>query len=361
MPPGLVDYTSRDPEHLVEIFNFWGRVDAPSVGGKLYAELGFEIARDPELLGLAAESQVNQPPPNMLFAAVQYLLLGGEQHELSKHYPILARETKPKGAAFPKFRDFCLTHRDAIVRLVRTRWTQTCVLRRCVCLLPSFARVFSATGQPLALLEVGPSAGLNLLWDRYRYDYRGGPKWGDPGSELLLDAEKRGPAPLPELPDSIEVAWRMGVDLHPVDITDDDQVRWLRALIFPEHVERHAQMAAAIRIGRARPPRLVEGDAVELLPELLEQAPQDTTLVVFATHALYQFPRKALRSLFKTLVSHGEKRPLFFITMEGTGSGCSELMMTHYVAGKRDTVKLADCNPHGLWIEWAETGPGKSS
>jgi hypothetical protein len=116
--PRPVDYTSRDPEDLVGIFNFWGRVDAPSVGGKLYAELGFEIARDPELLSLAAESQVNQPPPNMLFAAVQY--------------------------------------------------------------------------------------------------------------PLLLDTEKRGLAPLPELPDSIEVAWRMGVDLHPCCVSGHAEVEALQ-------------------------------------------------------------------------------------------------------------------------------------
>jgi hypothetical protein len=354
MSPRLIDYTSREPEDLAEMFNFWGRVDAPSVEGKLYSELAFEIARDPELLALAAERQGNQPPPNMLFAAVQYLLLGGVEHELREHYPILAGGAKPKTPAFPKFRDFCLTHRDEILHLVRTRWTQTCVLRRCVCLLPSFAHVFSHSGRALALMEVGPSAGLNLLWDRYRYDYRGGPSWGDPDSALLLDTEKRGRTPLPELPDSIEVAWRMGVDLHPVDITDDDQVRWLRALIFPEHVERHAQMAAAIRIGRAHPPHLVEGDAVERLPELLEQAPRDAALVVFATVTLYQFPRDAVRSFFKLLVSHGEQRPLFFLSMESTGVGGAELLLTHYVGGARDTLKLGECHPHGQWIEWID-------
>jgi len=160
---------------------------------------------------------------------------------------------------------------------------------------------------------------------------------------------------LPELPDPIDVAWRTGVDLHPVDITDDDQVRWLRALIFPEHVERHAQLAAAIRIARAHPLHLIEGDAVERLPELLEQAPRDSALVVFATITLYQFPRDSVRSFFKLLVRHGEKRPVFFISMEGTGGGRAELLLSHYVGGERDTRKLADCNPHGHWIEWVES------
>jgi hypothetical protein len=336
------------------MFNFWGHTDAPSVGGKLYSELGFEIARDPELLALVVERQGDQPPPHLLFAAVQYLLLGGVDHELSEHYPILAGEAEPATPAFPKFRDFCLTHQEAIVQLVRTRWIQTCVVRRCVCLLPAFARVFSDTGRPLALLEVGPAAGLNLLFDRYRYEYRGGPKWGDPRSELLLDTEERGSTPLPELPDSIEVAWRTGVDLHPVDITDDDQVRWLRALIFPEQVERHAQLAAAIRIARADPPKLVEGDAVERLPELLEQAPPDAALVVFATMTLYQFPRDSVRSFFKLLMKHGETRPLFFVSMEGTATGEVELQLTHYVGGERDTRKLAECNGHAHFIEWVD-------
>jgi len=353
--PRTVDYTSRDPEHLAEMFNFVGCTDALSVGGKLYSELGFEIARDPELLALAAARQGDQPPPYMLFAAVQYLLLGGVEHELSEHYPILAGGVEPKTAAFPRFRDFCLTHRDAILQLVRTRWIQTCVVRRCVCLLPSFARIFLDTRQPLALLEVGPAAGLNLLWDRYRYDYRRGPEWGDPSSELLLDTEKRGSTPLPELPDSIEVAWRTGVDLHPVDITDDDQVCWLRALIFPEHVERHAQLAAAIRIARDHRPHLVEGDAVERLPELLEQAPRDAALVVFATMTLYQFPRDAVRSFFRLLVKHGEKRPLFFLSMEGTAVGDVELQLTRYADGDRDTRKLAVSNGHAHWIDWVES------
>jgi len=343
---------SREPAKLAEAFEHWGSFDAPSVGSPLYSELGFGVARDPELLRLAAETRPNQPAPNMLFAAVQYLLLGGEQHELREHYPILGGEAEPQGRMFPKFRDFCVAHRDAIVPLLKTRRTQTCVLRRCVCLLPAFARVVSEAPGPLAMLEIGPSAGLNLLWDRYRYDYSGELRWGDPKSEVLLDTQRRGDVPLPDLPDPTNVAWRTGVDLHPVDVGDDDQVRWLRALIFPEHLERHAQLSAAIRIARARPPRIVEGDAAERLPALLSKAPADSTLVVFATHALYQFPREALVQVLRSLQRHGEQRPLFFVSMEFTAVRHSELFLTRYAGGARETTKLANCNPHGHWLEW---------
>jgi len=346
------DYMSREPEKLAEVFERWGSVEAPSVGSPLYSELGHGVARDPELLRLAAETRPYQPAPNMLFAAVHYLLLAGVRHELREHYPAVAEGPACPGPAFPKFRDFCLAHREAIVPLLQTRLTQTCVLRRCACLLPAFARVVSEAPGRLATLEIGPSAGLNLLWDRYRYDYGAGLRWGDPRSEGLLETERRGDLPLPDLPGSIEGVWRTGVDLNPVDVGDEDQVRWLRALIFPEHLERHAQLRAAIRVARHRPPRLVRGDAADCLPDLLEEAPREATLVIFATHTLVQFPREALVSVLKSLQRHGEQRPLFFVSMEGTAVRHSELFLTRYSGGARETIKLADCNPHGQWLEW---------
>jgi len=348
----IPDHMSREFEKLAKQFEHWAEVDAPSVGSPLYVELGRGVANDPELLRLAAETRPYQPAPNMLFAAVQYLLLGDIRHELSEHYPLLAKGPTAPAGAFARFRDFCQVHRDAILPLLKTRRTQTCVLRRCACLLPAFARVVSEAPGPMAMLEIGPSAGLNLLWDRYRYDYGGGLRWGDPQSEVLLDTERRGDVPLPALPGSMEVTWRAGVDLNPVDVGDDDQVRWLRALIFPEHVERQAQLGAAIRIARARPPRLVKGDAADLLPKLLGEAPRAATLVVFVTHALYQFPREGLVRVLKSLQRHGERRLLFFLSMEFTGGRHSELFLTRYADGARETSKLADCNPHGQWIEW---------
>ena len=126
----------------------------------------------------------------------------------------------------------------------------------------------------------------------------------------------------------------------------------LRALIFPEHLERHAQLRAAIRVARHRPPRLVQGDAADCLPDLLEEAPREATLVTFATHTLVQFPREALVSVLKSLQRHGEQRPLFFVSMEGTAVRHSELFLTRYSGGARETIKLADCNPHGQWLEW---------
>ena len=95
----------------------------------------------------------------MLFAAVQYLLLTGLDHPLTARYPIISGEQRPLAPAFPRFRDFCLQHRDRIVELIATRRTQTNVVRRCTCLLPAFSIVCRETPSPLALIDLGASAG----------------------------------------------------------------------------------------------------------------------------------------------------------------------------------------------------------
>src|SRR4029079_11103538 len=102
---------------------------------------------------------------------------------------------------------------------------------------------------------IGPSAGLNLQWDRYRYVYPTSPEpitWGDPGSTVKLTTELRGGRDLPSLTPLHAATWRTGIDVRPVDPADEDAVTWLRALIWPEHVERHARLLAAIEI--ALPP-----------------------------------------------------------------------------------------------------------
>ena len=154
--------------------------------------------------------------------------------------------------------------------------------------------------------------------------------------------------------EDVSSGWSIVVDLNPVDITDDDAVLWLTALVWPENVALREQLAAAIDVARARPPRVVAGDASALLPDLLAEAPAGMTLCVFATHTLYQFPRGALRRLLKSMQAFSEARPVYFVSMEGTGDEHSELTLTTYERGERETVKLANCHPHGHWLEWLQ-------
>ena len=164
------------------------RLFADEVRGSspLYERLSLDIAGDPELLALCAAARPGQPLPNLLFAAVHSLLLGGAAHPLAQYYPTEMREgaVHAKGDAdvdagsvdgdpYPLFRAFCLERRGEIEALLATRLVQTNEVRRSACLLPAFVSAeHELPGHGLALVEIGPSAGLNLLWDRYGYEYR---------------------------------------------------------------------------------------------------------------------------------------------------------------------------------------------
>lgn len=324
-------------------------------GSPLYADLAERIAADSALLDLAARTRAGQPPANMLLGAVHELLLRGAQHPLAGYYPSLGGAGRPGAAAFAAFRDFCLGHAGPLGELLATRLTQTNETRRCAYLLPAFAMVQASAGRPLALIEVGPSAGLNLNFDRYWYDYGEGRVCGEAGSAVQIGCELSGPArpPLPAHPPA--VAWRVGVDLNPVNIAEEAEVRWLEALIWPEHTERVARLRAAIAIARTYPPPLVRGDALALLPELIAAAPADTALCVYHTHVTYQFNPAMRARLSELLAQASQGRPIYRLGCESYGKDHPELTLTHYRAGgEAEERPLAVVSAHGRWIEWRE-------
>lgn len=330
-------------------------MEATELASPLYAELSYAVSGSPELLALAARTRNRQPPPNMLFGAVQYLLLRGAEHPLAAHYPIVSGKPRPMAPAAEDFRDFCRTHADEVAEIVRTRRTQTNVVRRCTCLVPAFSVVSrEAQGRPLHLIDLGASAGLNLNFDRYgvRYTRAGREvlRWGDAGAVVQLEAELRGDG-LPALEQHIPVGGRVGVDLDPIDALDPEALLWLRALIWPEHIERHQRLVDAAEELRAHPVRLLGGDAVEALPDLLAAAPGDEALTVYTTVALYQFPRAARERMERTLVEAGRSRPVWRVALEGMDT--MELTLTRYRDGSAaHTELLATASPHGWWLEW---------
>jgi hypothetical protein len=243
-----------------------------------YEALATAVSRDDRLLALLDPLPPAKRQPNLLFAVVQFL--GG---------PV----TDPAA-----FLDYTAEHWPEVESHIRTRATQTNEPARCALLLP----VLAALPQPLALLEVGASAGLNLFPDRYSYRY--GEHLLGAGDDPVLDCALTGVAPPSRVP---QVVWRAGLDLNPLDVTDPADAAWLQALIWPEQQHRRARLRAAARIAAAGPPRLVRGDLVDDLPALAAQAPVGATLVIFHTSVLYQVPeprRQAFVDLVRDLPAH---------------------------------------------------------
>src|SRR5262249_53551755 len=200
------------------------------------------------------------------------LSLGGADEALAAVYGSLTDQPRPADEAFPRFRSFCVRHRDAIEHLLRTRTVQTNEVGRCAYLYPAFALVAELSGRPLAIVELGASAGLNLLWDHYRYEYDG-QTFGQRASGFLIRSTFRD-THRPSLPPrALLVVDRVGIDLAPVDVRDEDQIAWLRALVWPEHRERAALLASAVAFAQKNPPRVIRGDALASLPAVLREVP----------------------------------------------------------------------------------------
>ena len=241
----------------------------------LYDHLARGIAGDPELLTLAGHARSGQQAPLLLLAAVHALLLGGADHALGTFYPsVVPRAAVPSEALLPTFRAFCHDYREALHALLSTGLVQTNEPRRCTVLLPAFATVARlAGGRPLALIEVGASAGLNLLFDRYSYDYGSGRSIGEPTASVRFTCEVRGSV-LPPLPTVLPpVATRVGIDLHPIHADDLQATRWLRALVWPEHPERAAVLQQGLTLAQREPPTLIAGDALTVLPQVVATVP----------------------------------------------------------------------------------------
>ena len=250
----------------VDVYTDFGERQAVG-SSECFRDWALAVAADEEVLELVGTLPGDKQQPNLVFAAARW-----------------------HGAAAPGpydgLRTVLVHDWDAVRATVLTRATQTNEVGRCATLLP----VLAGLPGPLALLEVGASAGLCLYPDRYSYRYAGHPSGDhalDPAagrSRVVLDCVVDGDVPLPgALP---EVVWRGGVDLNPLDVDDEDAMRWLRTLVWPEHHDRRARLTAAVELVRADPPTLVRGDLNAALPALLEQVPPDATLVVFHSAVL---------------------------------------------------------------------------
>jgi hypothetical protein len=329
-----------------------------------YARLARGIARDAELLSIAAHTRSGQQAPNLLLAAVHYLLLRGADHELGAFYPSVAHLTAvPAGDPLPAFRAFCRDHRDALIAQVSTGLVQTNEPRRCTFLLPAFATVAHLAGRtPLALIEVGASAGFNLLFDRYFYDYGTGRLAGDTNASIRFTCELRG-AILPPIHAGMPlVATRLGIDLHPIHADDPQATLWLHALVWPEHPERAALLQQVLTLAQREPPTLLAGDALAILPQAVAGVSAGTALCVFHTATLANFPAAA-RERFRSLILElACQRDLFWLSSEGLGlgerrqSGQYVTILTAFQNGRRAERLLAYNHQHGAWLEWLDSG-----
>lgn len=305
----------------------------------LVADLMRRCARDRDVLALVAHDR-GWDAPHRLFAAVDWLVETGR-----------ADPYRSAGDPWAAFRSICLAEGDWIRDFMRTHPVQTNEVQRCFALLPIFLTLARGTRQPLDLVELGASAGLNLLWDRYRYRYRSG-TWGPAGSDLELSGEERGAVPAALLAGAVTVRGRMGVDLRPLDVRNEDDVRLLR-IFSASH--RHARLMAAVEMARTDPPTIVRGDYLQVLPELLADRPADGLTVVIQTLSTV-YLSDAERARLKTILDRaGSAGPLAYVgtpSPEEHGQQGGDYPIELITWPGREHRFVARMENHGEWIDW---------
>lgn len=316
------------------------------LGSPVYAALAERLAGRPHVAAPVLGDDVGWDLGLRLFGAVHHLVLTGAD----------------PGALSGSWDDFAgalARHEDRLRRFVSERGVQTNETQRSVALLPAFLTIARETGRPLELLELGPSAGLNLVLDGYRYRYAAA-DWGPPGAALSFDVTERGPVPADVLGARLEIRRRRGIDLAPVDVTTDDGALLLRSFLWPGVHDRASRLEAAIATLRAasRPPELVRGDYVELLPGFLAGRPGDAVTVVFQTASTDYLEAEPYARLREALERGGaDGRPLAWVSTrrreerELDEEHCWELELRIWPAPAR-LVALLDF--HGNWLDWRD-------
>ncbi|GAB3243659.1 hypothetical protein GCM10027448_02830 [Nocardioides dilutus] len=301
-----------------------------------FVEWSRGVAADPEVLAWVDDLSGLKKQPNIVFAAARW-------HGV------------PAPGPYAGLREALLSDDGTIRATIMARSTQTNEVGRLATLLPAFAALVPSG--PVALLEAGASAGLNLYPDRWGY------AWSTPDGSVTLGPAPHlpcvvtGAAPLPStLP---EVGWRGGVDLNPLDVTDPDAMAWLDNLVWPEDDARRERLRHAVEVARADPPALVRGDLLERLPDLVAEATAYAPVVVFhsavATY-LTREDRVRFSELMRGLVADGA---CHWVSNEGANV-FPEITATapdgvpdahHFVLGV-DGQMVARTHGHGKYLHW---------
>ncbi len=301
---------------LAQVYRHFGEVDAADTS-PLYERVAVALSESDEALRAIEAAPARKRRPTVILAALHDLALSGRAPALAAAYAAADGDAAAAAAI-----DTLSRMTDSVVAIAVRRKTQTFETGRCAVLYPAIAEAARRVGaNALGLIDVGCSAGLNLHVDRVGITYSNGRSVGDPSSPVQLSSSIVGDRPIPTRP-MPEVVARIGVDLDPVDVTDADDARWLRACLWPDQPdqpERVARLEAEMALAATAPPLLLRGDAVEVLPDAFARVPADALPVVTTTWALSRFPLESRLRFLHRLDEAAAGRAVAWVSAEGVG------------------------------------------
>lgn len=287
--------------------------------------------------------------PVRLCGALHELVLTGADPDLQDAYP--PRHDRLADNDLVRVVNRAVSRHDGFLVSRLGSPPQTNEIRRSSAVFAALLHIAKRTGLPLRLSEIGASAGLNLLVDRFSHAY-GDTIRGHTDSPVRLAPTWTGPVP-PYT--QLTIVERRGCDLSPFDLSVDEHCTRLLSYNWADQQERIDRMRAAIDIARQSPPRVDRADAVDWLEQRLEQSRPGEAHVLYHTIAWQYLPDAARRSCKRLIEAAGERAtetaPFFLVSLEMDGrSPGASLQQQSWPHGKR--VELARVDTHGRWINW---------
>jgi hypothetical protein len=298
---------------LAQVYRHFGEVDAAGTS-PLYERVAVALSESGEALRAIGTAPARKRHPTVILAALHDLALAGRAPALAAAYAAADGDAAAAAAI-----DTLLRMTDSVAAIAVRRRTRAGETGHCAVLYPAIAEAARRAGaNTVGLIDVGCSAGLNLNVDRVGITYSNGQSLGDPSSPVQMSCSTVGERPVPAraIP---QVVARVGVDLEPVDVTDADDARWLRACLWPDQPERAARLEAEMALAATAPPLLLRGDAVEVLPGALARVPADALPVVTTTWALSRFPLENRLRFLHRLDEAATSRAVAWVSAEGVG------------------------------------------
>jgi hypothetical protein len=277
------------------------------------------------------------------------LVLSGAAPALARAYPGAGTGADPD-SLWSEVAAALDRHEPAVLRFLDSP-PQTNEVARCAVLLGGFLAIAHATQRPLALLEIGASAGLNLHWDGYAYGL-GDLSWGPASAPLRLAPDWRGPVPAQA---AVEVRARRGCDRRPLDPGGTSDRLRLSAYVWADQAARLARLEAALDHAARQSTRVEQADAADWVEARLARRPAGLATVLFHSVVWQYLPpatqQRIVAALERVGAKAGAATPLAWLRMEPSSGGAhAELRLTLWPGG--DEQLLADADFHGRWVSW---------
>ncbi|MCB2068091.1 MAG: DUF2332 domain-containing protein [Erythrobacter sp.] len=287
--------------------------------------------------------------PLRVAGGLHNLLLTGDEPELAQVYAGQITDQ----AAIDRLVDAIVRRHDARLLPWLDGPPQTNEAGRSASVMAALLWLSARLGPRFQLIEIGASAGINTMMDRYFYDL-GGTTAGPAASPVRIVPEWRGDAP-PQVP--VEIVGVKGCDIAPIDLTDPAQALRLKAYIWPEHTVRFERMEAAIKAAGERKPDLVKMNAADFIEAELARAQESGTTRMLMHSIVWQYvpddQQERVRAAMEAAgAGAAAEKPLAWVSVEADRTVHRHMLKVRYWPGGEEEVQLAWSHPHGADVEW---------